>query len=176
VRLETDRLTIRPWESNDAPRLFEMLSNPEIVRWLGTPTVMTELIEAERKIEAEQDRIEPRGVWAIAVRATGVVVGSVMLVEVPGSDDLTQIGWYLHHDSSGHGYATEAAAAVLRFGLAAGLAEIHALTHLDNQASIAVALRIGMTDLGQTDQWHDEASRHFAVRADPGSDSGLRQG
>ena len=60
-----------------------------------------------------------------------------------------EVGWRLHPDHWGHGYATEAAAAALAYGFAAGLEEIVAFTTTVNTRSQAVMERIGMTrDLG----------------------------
>ena len=56
-----------------------------------------------------------------------------------------EVGWRLHPDHWGHGYATEAAAASLRFGFdEAGLDEIVAFTTTLNTRSQAVMERIGM--------------------------------
>ena len=56
-----------------------------------------------------------------------------------------EVGWRLHPDHWGHGYATEAAAASLRFGFEeAGLEEIVAFTTTLNTRSQAVMERIGM--------------------------------
>jgi RimJ/RimL family protein N-acetyltransferase len=56
-----------------------------------------------------------------------------------------EIGWRLHPDHWGHGYATEAATASLRFGFEqGGLAEIVAFTTTRNTRSQAVMERVGM--------------------------------
>jgi RimJ/RimL family protein N-acetyltransferase len=166
VRLETERLVIRPWQPDEAPRLLDILSRADIVRWLGTPTVMVDLDEARERIQTQNEMLPPLGIWAAEVAATGVSAGSVMLVEIPksaGADavPLVQIGWYLHPDSTGQGYAAEAAAAVLAHGHAVGLTEIRALTLLANHPSIAVAKRIGMRHLGVTHEWYDDPSEVF---------------
>lgn len=165
---ETRRLAIRPWRLEEAPRLLDILGRVEVVRWLsdGEPVLMKDLGEAEQRIADYTALAEPpRGFWAIEVRATGVVVGSVLLLAVPNAEnDEVQIGWHLHPDSWGHGYATEAAAAVLEYGLAQGLPQVLALTHLDNYPSQDLARRLGMEELGETDQWYDEPSMLFRVR------------
>ena len=113
----------------------------------------------------------PLSEWAFEVAATGVPAGSVMLVPIPRSEQpdgstLVQIGWYAHPDATGHGYVTEAARAVLEYGLASGLSEIRALTHTDNYPSMRVCDRLGMTYLGVTEDWYDDApSSHYVVRA-----------
>jgi RimJ/RimL family protein N-acetyltransferase len=165
VLLQTERLTIRPWRDDEAPRLLDILRREEIVRWLGHPKTLETVDEARERI-AGMAQEPPLGEWAMELTATREPVGSVMLVGIPKSDGLVQIGWYLHPDSTGHGYVTEAAKAVLTYGLDHGLDEIRALTHTDNEPSKAVALRVGMTQLDDTDQWYDDPSSVFLVTRD----------
>ena len=35
--LETDRLVLRPYEAQDAARVLDIHSRPEVVQWLGNP-------------------------------------------------------------------------------------------------------------------------------------------
>jgi RimJ/RimL family protein N-acetyltransferase len=161
VHLETDRLTIRPWRTDEASRLLEILSDPDTVRWFGTPTVLTELSQAVGRIETYDAITPPRGVWAVADRAANRPLGSVMLIELPDTP-LTQIGWYLHPDSTGHGYATEACAAVLAKGLQSW-AEIRAVIDVGNTPSIAVAERLGMRHLGRVDEDTDRPAEMYAA-------------
>jgi RimJ/RimL family protein N-acetyltransferase len=168
--IRTERLVIRPWREEEAPRLFDILRRDEVVRWLGHPRTLENVEEAREKITTMADDL-PKSEWAMEVVETGEVAGSVMLVDVPNSEGpdgtkLVQVGWYAHPDATGHGYITEAARAVLEYGLASGLAEIHALTHTDNYPSMAVCDRLGMTYLGVTEEWYDDApSSHYIVRA-----------
>jgi RimJ/RimL family protein N-acetyltransferase len=170
---ETERLVVRPWRLEEAPRLLDILSRVEVVTWLGDgePELMKDLDEARERIERSwaTSAHPPRGRWAIEVRETGVVVGSTVIDTLPNAEaGEVEIGWHLHPDSWGQGYASEAAAAVLAYGLAHGLPEVFALTHLDNYPSQAVARRIGMEPLGETDRWYDEPSVLFRARpADP---------
>jgi RimJ/RimL family protein N-acetyltransferase len=168
VRIETERLVIRPWRIDEAPRKFDILSRVEIVRWLddGPPKLLASVEEAEAKIAKHHQIEPPLGSWAIEVVETGIPAGSVMLDEIPDSADddgrpLVQIGWNLHPDSHGHGYATEAARVVLEYGHAHGLGEIRALMNLDNYPSIAVARRIPMRYVGVTHDWYPEPSEVF---------------
>ena len=65
------------------------------------------------------------------------------------------MGWRLHPDWWGHGYATEAAAASLRFGFdEGGLEEIVAFTTTLNTRSQAVMVRIGMVRVPDGDFDH----------------------
>ena len=98
-------------------------------------------------------------IWAIERTADGHLLGTLLLKPIPASQGLelndTEIGWHLHPDAWGHGYATEAARAALEFGLAAGLTKVVAVTYPENTASQAVATRIGMRCLGLSSAYYD---------------------
>ncbi len=169
--LETDRLRIRPWRHDEAPRLLDILSRVEVARWLadGPPQLMQDLAEAHARIDryAERSATPPRGIWAVEVAATGLVAGTVLLLTLPNAEaDEVEIGWHLHPDSWGKGYASEAARAVLDHAFAHGLDEVLAVTHLDNVRSQAVMARVGLTDRGVVEKWYDEPSRLFGITAD----------
>ncbi len=167
--LRTARLDVRRWRDADAPRVLDLHSRPEVVRWLGDDVApMRTLAQARERIAGDNAVADhpPRGHWAVEVRETGVVAGSVMLVALPGEAERVQVGWHLHPDSTGRGYAREAAAAVLQRGLRQ-LPEVLALTHLDNYPSQRVALAIGMVEVGLTERWYAGPSRLF--RAVPGT-------
>ena len=63
---------------------------------------------------------------------------------LPGGGCL-EVGWRLAMSAWGHGFATEAATAALRFGFdALGLAEVNSITALVNSPSRRVMERLGM--------------------------------
>ena len=75
-----------------------------------------------------------------------------------------EVGWHLHPDSWGHGYATEAAQAVMDRGFGSGLPEVVAVVYPDNHRSIAVCRRLGMTPIGRTDRWYGVEVEAFSRR------------
>jgi RimJ/RimL family protein N-acetyltransferase len=170
--VETPRLLIRPWSHAEAERLLDIQSRPEVVKWLGDgePVLMQDLDEAHERIERYHRRSEspPLGFWAVEVRGTAEaparVAGSVLLLTLPHADHgEVEIGWHLHPDSWGRGYASEAATAVLQHGFDGGLGEILAVTHTDNEPSMAVCRRLGMDDLGVIEKYYEGASRLFRM-------------
>jgi RimJ/RimL family protein N-acetyltransferase len=168
--LETERLVLRPWRHDDAPRLLDILSRIEVMKWLGDgpPQLMKDLDEAHARIDryAERSATPPHGIWAIEPKAGGAPRGTAMLVPLPNREDgEVEIGWHLHPDSWGHGYASEAARAVLAHGFGTGLPEILAVTHLGNSASQSVCRRIGMTHLGVVEKWYEGPSELFRITA-----------
>jgi RimJ/RimL family protein N-acetyltransferase len=169
--LETERLILRPWHHDEAPRLLDIMSRIEVMKWLGDeePKLMKDTDEAHQRIDrsAERSAEPPRGIWAIEPKAGGEPRGTVLLVTLPNAGDgEVEIGWHLHPDSWGHGYATEAARAVLAHGFDAGLPEIVAVSHTDNHASQQVMRRLGMEDRGVVEKWYDDESALFVITAE----------
>ena len=175
VIFETERLVLRPWTQADADveRLFDIYSRWEVARWLGSvPKPLESLDQARTVVQRWAERCEPDGrlgVWATEIKDAGVVAGTTLLVELPATADGThegavEVGWHFHPDSWGNGYATEAAHGALAHGFARGLSEIYAVVRPDNDPSLAVCRRLGMTPLGRTDRWYGTELEAF-VRA-----------
>jgi RimJ/RimL family protein N-acetyltransferase len=162
---QTERIDIRPWHHDEADRLFDLLRRIEVVKWLGrTPKPMTQREEAVVRIEqwaAALAADPPSGAWAAVERSTGIPAGTVLLKPLPDGDGEVEIGWHFHPDSWGKGLASESARALLARGFADGLDEVWAVTHLDNDASVAVCRRVGMRLLGVTRRWYHEPSLMF---------------
>jgi len=168
--LSTDRLLIRDWTLGDAPVALDILSRIEVVKWLGDgePVLTKDLDEARMKVQRWRERNKPPlGHWAVEVTDGGPlhgrVIGTVLLLVLPNGAGEVEIGWHLHPDAWGNGYAPEAARAILRRGFEGGLPEIHAVTHLTNDNSMAVCRKIGMEHLGTTDKWYDDPSQHYRL-------------
>jgi RimJ/RimL family protein N-acetyltransferase len=173
--ITTDRLLIRPWRLDEADRLFDIQRRGEVVRWLsGVP--MKDRRQAVERIEqyTAQLAADPRyGAWAVVERTRELPAGSVLLKALPNGEGEIEIGWHLHPDSWGRGIATEAAGALLARGFSGGLHEVWAVTHLDNQRSVAVCRKIGMRLLGVTDRWYPGPSLMFWVGAGAGLEPSL---
>jgi RimJ/RimL family protein N-acetyltransferase len=164
-RLVTDRLVLRPWRPDgdaDVAAAYDLYRREEVVRFLGaTPQVdASPEVTRDRLVRYVQRSVEePDGLGVLAIEADGRAIGTALLTRLPDGDgvqtDDVEVGWHLHPDHWGHGYATEAARALLEHGFATlGLAEIHAVAYADNHPSLAVMQRIGMTRQGSTDRWY----------------------
>jgi RimJ/RimL family protein N-acetyltransferase len=167
---ETERITIRQWRLDEVDRYLDIYGRDEVVRWLGGPPIR-ERSRAVELIARNASRLarDPRfGWWAVVERSTGAPAGSVLLQPLPNGDGEIEIGWHLHPQSWGKGLASEAASAVLDRGFRDGLAEIWAVTMLDNERSARVCERIGMRLLGITHRWYPEPSMMFWAGARSG--------
>ena len=106
--IETERLRLRPLAMNDLEELVAVHAAPEVARFMR-PLPCGLAIERISACEQEwQDR--GRGLVAILARDDGRFIGRAGLKYWPQFDEL-EIGWVLHPDAWGRGYATEAAPA-----------------------------------------------------------------
>jgi RimJ/RimL family protein N-acetyltransferase len=175
--LETERLILRPYVADDAPRVLDVLSRPEVIRWLGNPpsTPMADLDDAREWIDVRRRREEtdPFDVTrAIVVRETGVVAGKVALARCHRLETGLFVGeyeggWWLHPDSAGHGYATEAARALLDDVFGRGLEDVWCGVFVGNDVSCRVAERLGLPFVGTgPDPWYEGESHLYRVTRD----------
>ena len=146
-RIVTERLVLRPFTDVDRAPFAELNTHPLVVESLGESPSRAESDALVDRFSEEMAR-EGWGLWAVEVAGGQPFVGMVGLHRVNAAlpcAPAVEVGWRLHPDHWGHGYATEAAAASLRFGFdEAQLDEIVAFTTTLNTRSQAVMERIGM--------------------------------
>jgi RimJ/RimL family protein N-acetyltransferase len=147
TELRTERLILRRWKDSDLEPWAAMNADPEVREHLGD--VMTRE-QSDASVARFEEEFEARGYgwFAVEIQAAGTFIGFAGLDDVDEEMPLTgvEIGWRLTRTAWGHGYATEAARAVLAFGFdTLKLDEIVALTTAANHRSQAVMRRIGMT-------------------------------
>ncbi|TDO54902.1 RimJ/RimL family protein N-acetyltransferase [Kribbella sp. VKM Ac-2527] len=147
VEIITDRLVLRDWRESDLAPWAAMNADPEVREYLGPLLTAEEAAASVRSFQDDLDR-NGFGFWAVEVRHTGEFVGFAGLDTVDEGMPFTGVeaGWRLARSAWGHGYATEAALAVLRYGFDTHrMPEILAITTTTNLRSQAVMQRIGMT-------------------------------
>lgn len=141
--VETERLLLRQFREDDLDAYARITSDPEVMRWVGGQ-VFTRA-DAWRNMVYLLGHWQMRGygLWAVEEKATGRLVGRAGLYFPEGWPGL-EVGWLLARDAWGHGYATEAGRAALEVGFGALAADrIVSVIHIENAASIRVALRLG---------------------------------
>lgn len=171
--ITTARLILRPWEPDDVDFLLDLEGRWDVVRYLGADPSTLDSRDDELASIGRRRRISDHpipGIWII-IDTGGVRLGNLLLKPVPlsagqeaGEPVEVEIGWHLHPGAWGHGYATEAAAAVIADALARGQRRIIAVTHPDNAASRAVCRRVGMRHLGRTTRYMDTDCELFEIK------------
>ncbi len=172
--LQTPRLRLRWFTMADAPFIRRQLNDPGWLKNIGERNVRTRR-QAEHWIATRHTAVYGRlgfGFWAIERIEDGAVVGMCGLVK---RDSLMEVdvGYALLPEYRGHGYATEAAAASVRYGFdVLGLPEIWGITNPDNIASGAVLAQVGLRDEGLTRLVGEERETRLykSTRADIGDD------
>lgn len=166
-----DRVTLRPWRTEDAAFVYDLYSRWEVVRYLGhEPKVMAEPARAEAllaRLRATNDPV--LGYWAVEASETKELLGTVMLqnIRLSGREQEpseVEIGWHFHPAAWGRGYATEAAKLVLQHGFSSGVKQIIAVVLPENSASHRICRRLGMKDEGVTDRYYDADYNVFVAR------------
>ncbi|MDR3512965.1 MAG: GNAT family N-acetyltransferase [Caulobacteraceae bacterium] len=149
MTIRTDRLVLRPWAEADRAAWMAMMADPEVTEWLGGPVTPDQAAAGFDRVRAHIDQ-HGFGLWAIERLADGAVIGAAGLLRIPADAAHplaggVEIGWRLVRRAWGGGYASEAAAAALAWGLAnLDAAEIVAFTAAGNARSQAVMRRIGL--------------------------------
>ena len=151
--METRRLALRPWCLEDATD-FHRIWGDSRVKWWGRPnsTVTESRIQLAKILERSTKMSLGLGWWAIEDRARAGIIGDVFLQPLAYEPKTVELGYHLVPDAWGHGYATEAAQAILTYGFTVlGLDCIVALVHIDNARSLKVAGRLNLMDCGPVD-------------------------
>lgn len=143
--IETERLTLRPLTADDLPEILRMRADEDVVRHLGGLAKQTTEFGTQR-MRFYLDCIEKYGYGMSAVvrKSDGVFIGWGGLQPLEETGE-TEVGYGFDKPYWGQGYATELAAAWLRYGFeTAGLARIVAVAIPENTASRHVMEKLGM--------------------------------
>jgi len=145
--LKTNRLLMRELEESDWKVVHAYCSDPEFRRYKAGESPTEEESRASlQEILARRDE-QPRKEYhlAIILPAESRLIGSCMLLTKGSTPWEAELGYALDRRYWGHGYATEAAYAILRIGFRElGLHRIVAKCRPENAASVRVLEKIGM--------------------------------
>lgn len=165
----TERLALRPWRIEDADAALGIYGDEGVARWLSPAMDRVPDINAMRLVMqqwiGEAARLAPpRGRWAIERREDQRLIGGAVVLPLPPGDEDFEMGWQLHPDVWGKGYATEAGHALARWAFSEGLEEVLAVARPANARAEATALRIGMEWVGETDKYYGMRLQVFRLR------------
>ena len=167
-RLMTERLVLRPWRIDDAPEALRAYGDDDVARWLA-PTMDRVRDEAAMRVVLQQwvaedaRMLTPAGRWAIELGQDGRLIGGATLLPLP-PDHEYEIGWQLHRDAWGHGYAAETGLALARWAFQQGIEQVIAVVRPSNTRALATVRRIGMEWVGETEKYHDLRLQVFRLR------------
>lgn len=149
VILETARLQFRHYTIDDLEFLQRMTNNPAVMRYIaeGQPWAQERTRDWLTAL-MDRYRVNTQSGLMPAIRKTdNTPVGHAGLIsQVVEGQHETEIGYWIDEPLWGHGYATEAAMAWKTYARnRLGKRRLVSLIHPENQGSIHVAEKCGMT-------------------------------
>lgn len=143
--LDTERLTLRWLEPTDAAFMFELMNDPGWLQYIGDRGIRS-LEDARRHIVEGPRAMCERlgfGLFLVALREGDTPIGACGLLKRDWLEEV-DIGYAFLPAFRGHGYAREAAAAMVRHGRTAlGLQRIAAIVSDGNASSLRLLDGLG---------------------------------
>ena len=155
LQLTTERLTIRPFTLSDAAFIVNLLNQPSFIMNIADKQVRS-VADAENYLlngPLASYQQHGLGLCRVALKQSDTPIGMCGLLkrpELPHAD----IGYALLPDFCGHGYAFEAAQAVLKS--ARQLATILAITKPNNVSSNKLLVKLGFQAQGQLEIYGEQ--------------------
>ncbi|MFC4818347.1 MULTISPECIES: GNAT family N-acetyltransferase [unclassified Flavobacterium] len=161
IKLETERLILRPIELTDAEGMFLLDSNPNVHQYLGNHPVKT-LEESIGYIENLQNQYKNNGIarFAVILKETGEFIGwsgiKFITEEENNHINFYEIGYRFREEFWGKGYAYESAKAWYDFAFNELKVDVlYASAHIDNLGSRRILEKIGL-NLKNEFIWNNE--------------------
>ncbi|SFK61619.1 Protein N-acetyltransferase, RimJ/RimL family [Halobacillus dabanensis] len=148
MKYETQRLKFRKYNDEDFDYLFSLLSDPEMVRFIGDGNTKDAKSTTNflKWIYSTYDVGPDMGLMVLENKKDNTRIGHAGLVPqtVDGAEEI-EIGYWVSREHWGKGYATEAAKALKNYGLIdLGENRLVSLIQPNNMPSKKVANKIGM--------------------------------
>lgn len=143
--LDSERVRLRAPTEADLPAFLQVFGRLDDLKyWSHGPLADKEAASKYLRAIYEGVRDQRLFQWAIADKATDIMMGTCTLTAWDRRNQHAEIGFILAREQWGRGLATEAVRRVLSFGFGEmGLHRVEADVHPDNAASLALLGRIG---------------------------------
>ena len=165
--IRSPRLTLRPWNVEDAEAALAVYGTEEVARWLSPAMDRVSDADAMRALIERwsgEDLAPPQGRWAIVHTGSEELVGGVAVLPLPPEGDDLEVAWQLAPHAWGRGYAAEAGHAAAHHAFASGVEELFAVVRTQNSRGAATAQRVGMEWVGETEKYYDLRLQVYRLR------------
>ena len=150
IIIETERLFLREFTSEDAGLIYELNNDPDVIRYTLDPLKnLEEAKEVLVKNILPQYSLYNHGRWAVHLKEYKDFLGWCGLKSRPERNEI-DLGYRFKKSAWGKGYATECAYACLKYGFEIlGLTRIVGRAMPENVASLKVLAKCGMKYIGE---------------------------
>lgn len=160
---ETERLSVRRFNENDAEFIFELLNSARWLKFIGDRNIRT--LEDARLYIVNSPMFSYHkfgfGPYLVALKSTGVPIGMCSLIKRDTLQDV-DLGFAFLPEHYGKAYAYEASSAVITHAKKdLGIKKLVAITNQDNSASIALLKKLGFNSEGKIKMSDEEKELLF---------------
>jgi len=164
--ITTDRVVLRWVSENDIDSLYEVFSDPHVMRYWATPPYTTReaAVELQREIASGNEN-ETMIKWGLALRDSDRLIGTTTLFNLNLDNGRAEIGYALGRAHWGKGYMNEALQGLLTHAF-----EVMQLRRLEadvdprNAGSIRTLERLGFQREGfLRERWHVNGETQDAI-------------
>ena len=154
MMIETDRLALRPYNIGDFDDYLKMVSDPNVVQFLGGQPMPAEDAWNRLLRYAGHWAVFKFGMFAVFEQLTGRFIGETGLADFHRGlgcnfDGVGEAAWVFTSESQGRGFAYEAAMAALKwYGSSADRQRTVCLIAPDNRPSLVLAEKLGYVPFG----------------------------
>lgn len=145
--LETERLILREIREEDLDGWAELMSDPDSAQYIGGTLNRAQSWRAMATF-AGCWSLKGFGMFSVVEKSSGRWIGRLGPWQPEGWPG-TEVGWSILKSAWGKGYAAEGATAAIDWAFAnLGWSEVIHVIDVENARSIALAERLGSSDLG----------------------------
>ena len=152
IRMEADRILLRPWQECDAAVLFKYASDPELGPRAGWPPHQS----VEESLDVIRKFFSNDYTWAVVLEETAEVIGCIGYLPASSSnlkidEDQAEVGYWIARPYWNNGICTEALRLVIDHCFREkGLSGLWGTCFVSNPASGRVMEKCGFVDTGET--------------------------
>lgn len=155
--IAAERVVLRWISENDIDDLFEIFSDPQVMRYWSSPPLIDRQAAAEMQREiADGNRNNSMFKWGLALGESDKIIGTATLFNLSLSNGRAELGYAMGRAHWGKGYMNEALKALVAYAFEGfDLRRLEADVDPRNGASIRTLERLGFQREGfLRERWH----------------------
>lgn len=161
--IATERLWLREIVDDDAPAIFAIQGNPQVMRWFGSDPLVdqTAALMLIRSFAGWRELMNPGTRWGLELKTREGLIGSAGLFSWNRQWRKCTVGYELSPEATGQGLMNEALHAILDWGFAQmQVNRIDAQIHPENVRSLVLVRKLGFVEEGRLREIARWGGRH----------------